>query len=81
MHGNAISHSTSVIQAFLISYGIEGERLIVWPSVCRYLNPITNLWSIIKHVYAGRCQFTSKDILWATIKAATEEVKTATIKI
>lgn len=48
MHDNTLSHSVRVTQAFLGSYSIQCERLIVWPPASLDLNLIKNLWSIIK---------------------------------
>ena len=62
MHDNAPLHFARTTQIFLLSYSIQDERLMVWPTASPDLNPIENLWSIIKQDADGR-QFTSKDIL------------------
>ena len=46
----------------------KGENLMVWPPSSPDLNPIENLWSIIKQkIYEGGRQFTSKQQLWEAI--------------
>lgn len=58
MHDNTLSHSVRTTQTFLGSYGIQGERLMVWPLASLDINPIENLWSIVKQVvYADGHQF------------------------
>lgn len=46
------------------------------------LNPIQNIWSIIKqYVYTNGCRFTSKDGLLVTIEAAATAVQHAAKKL
>lgn len=80
MHDSATSHHARATQGCLGSYGIEGERLMVWPPAASDLNTIENLWSIFKQdVHVDERQFKSKDILWKTIKVVAEAVWHATI--
>ncbi|KAI4902938.1 hypothetical protein NFI96_005136 [Prochilodus magdalenae] len=65
MHDNAPSHAAKNTSASLAAMGIKGDKLMVWPPCSPDLNPIENLWSIIKRsVYDGGRQFTSKQQLW-----------------
>ena len=48
-----------------------------WPPNSPDLNPIENMWSIIKRkVYANGKQFRSKNKLWNAIQAAAKEIST-----
>ena len=60
--------------------GIKGEKLMVWPPSSPDLNPIENLWSIVKQkIYVGGRQFTSKQMLWEAIVASCKDIKAETI--
>lgn len=63
MSNNAISHSIRVTQALPGYYGIQGDRLMAWPPASPDINPIGNLWFIVKQdIYTDWLQFTSKII-------------------
>ena len=65
MHDNAPSHAVKTIAQFLTLRAFVTKTLIVWPPKPPDLNPIENLWSIIKrHVYNSGKQYSSKDDLW-----------------
>ncbi|KAL6468680.1 hypothetical protein MHYP_G00222040 [Metynnis hypsauchen] len=67
--------------ASLAAMGIKGDKLMVWPPCSPDLNPIENLWSIIKRsVYDGGRQFTSKQQLWEGILSSCKTVEADTIQ-
>lgn len=81
MHDNAPSHAAKNTSASLAAMGIKGDKLMVWPPCSPDLNPIENLWSIIKRsVYDGGRQFTSKQQLWKGILSSCETIKADTIQ-
>ena len=58
MHDNALSHAAKTTTQFLTLFGFVTKTLIVWPPKPPDLNPIENLWSIMKrHVYASGKQY------------------------
>ena len=70
MHDNALSHAAKATTQFLHSLGFVNETLMVWTPNSQDLNPIENLWSIIKrHVYANGKHYSSKDDLWMAISS------------
>lgn len=81
MHDNAPSHSAKATTEFLGSMGFKDDTLMQWPACSPDLNPIENLWSIIKRkVYANLRQFTSKEHLWKAIQDASASVEPSVIK-
>ena len=80
MHDNAPSHASALTKDWLTKHGIKDEQRMLWPPCSPDLNPIENLWSIIKQsVYANGKQYTSKDDLWHAVKAAADGVSKETI--
>lgn len=68
MQDNAPSHSAKKTIEYLQQLGFCGPRKMNWPACSPDLNPIENLWSIVKRrVYRNGRQFTSKDELWQSI--------------
>ena len=61
--------------------GIKGEKLMVWPPSSPDLNPIENLWSILKQkIYEGGRQFTSKQKLWEVILTSCKDIQAETVQ-
>ena len=57
------------------------DTLMIWPPNSPDLNPIENLWSIIKRqVYADEKQYSSKMDLWMAIKESAACIPKSTIK-
>ena len=51
-----------------------------WPACSPDLNPIENLWSVLKQtIYANGKQYNSQDALWDAIKEAAAHVSKETI--
>ena len=81
MHDNAPSHAAKNTTESLAAMGIRGEKLMVWPPSSPDLNPIENLWSIIKQkIYEGGRQFISKQQLWDAILTSCKEIKAETVQ-
>lgn len=81
MQDNAPSHSAKATKAYLGSLGFKNQNLMVWPPNSPDLNPIENLWSIIKRkIYADGVQYSSKSELWRAIQVAARTIDTETIK-
>ena len=65
MQDNAPSHAAKKTSEYLQQLGFTGIRKMTWPANSPDLNPIENLWSIIKQrLYANGRQFMSKIELW-----------------
>jgi hypothetical protein len=81
MHDNALSNAAKATTQFLHSLALVNETLMVWPPNSPDLNPIENLWSIIKrHVYGNGRQYSSKDDLWMVIKESAATIPKSTIE-
>ncbi|MEM9078998.1 MAG: transposase [Bacteroidota bacterium] len=81
MHDNAPSHSAKATTAYLASIGIKGKSLMTWPPCSPDLNPIEQLWSILKRkVYEGGQQYNSKDVLWRKVEEAARAIRPSEIK-
>ena len=73
---NAPSHSSRYTKAWLGNKGIKGKNLMVWPPNSADLNPIENLWSIMKRrIYQEGKQYSSKETLWQAIKEVWEGIE------
>jgi len=80
-HDNAPSHSAKATQAFLSSIGFKGNRLMVWPACSPDLNPIENLWGLLKQtIYKDGTQYTSKEDLWNAIRTSASTIPRSEIK-
>lgn len=68
MQDNAPAHRSKVTTEYLRSIGIWGESLMEWPPNSPDLNPIENLWSIIKQrLFCANQQYNSKDQIWNAV--------------
>ena len=81
MQDNALSHSARATKEYLESLGFKKKNLMVWPPNSPDLNPIENLWSIIKRkIYADGKQYSLKTELWKAITVATRSIDAEIIK-
>jgi transposase len=81
MHDNAPSHASKYTTDFLASKGFKDAKLMVWPPASPDLNPIENLWSIVKRkLYEAGKQYNSKKELKEAIKASCRTISPETIK-
>lgn len=81
MQDNAPSHSARATKEYLASLGFKNQNLMVWPPNSPDLNPIENLWAIIKRkVYSDGKQFSSKAELWRAIQDAASSIDCTTIE-
>ncbi len=75
MHDNAPSHATRLTLGFLKISLVKNATIMDWPPYSPDLNPIENMWGIIKRkVYANGKQFSSKHELWNVIQAAAKDI-------
>ena len=75
MHDNAPSHAAKATKSVLKSLGFVNESLMIWPPNSPDLNPIENMWSIVKrHVYGNGKQYSSKNELWMSLKQAAASI-------
>ncbi|CAI5686570.1 unnamed protein product [Oreochromis niloticus] len=81
MQDNAPSHASKYSTAWLARKGIKEEKLMTWPPCSPDLNPIENLWSIIKcEIYKEGKQYTSLNSVWEAVVAAARNVDGAAPK-
>lgn len=81
MHDNAPSHAAKKTTEFLHSLGFKKDTLMDWPACSPDLNPIENLWAIVKRsVYSNGKQYSSKNSLWTAIQNAAKAVEPSTIQ-
>ena len=75
MQDNAPSHVARNSLQYLPKVGFSGHRLMKWPAYSPDLNPIENLWSILKRMlYQDGRQLSTKDELWQTIVDAADSL-------
>ena len=80
MQDNARAHTAKSTISFLEKKGIKGNKIMDWPPNSPDLNPIENLWSLIKYeIYRDGQQFSSKDDLWEAIKLAAAPIPASSI--
>ena len=81
MHDNAPAHASQYTAGYLASKGVKDERIMQWPAQSPDLNPIENLWSIIKRqVYPGGKQYSSVNELWQAIQDVCTALEPQTIE-
>ena len=75
MHDNAPSHASQYTKAYLESKGVKGDKIMQWPANSPDLNPIENLWSIVKRrLYPDSKQYMNKRDLWEALKKVCSEI-------
>ena len=81
MHDNAPSHSARMSREYLERVFARHGKIMRWPACSPDLNPIENLWSILKrNVYSGGRQYNSKDDLWNAILTAAKDISSDEIE-
>ena len=81
MHDNAPAHASKKTKNFLDQMVLKNTSLMVWPPFSPDLNPIENLWSLLKRrVYTGNTQFLNKIDLWNKIKHESSKISAEDIK-
>lgn len=81
MHDNAPSHASKYSTAWLASKGLKEDKIMRWPPCSPDLNPIENLWSLIKSgIYKEGKQSTSLNSVWEAVVAAARNVDRQQIK-
>ncbi len=81
MHDNAPSHAARLTTGYLNKVVSRHGKIMEWPPCSPDLNPIANLWSILKRkIYAAGKQYHTTDDLWDAIMSAADEVSTDDIK-
>ena len=81
MHDNAPSHAAKATTQYLGSIGFKNKTMMIWPPNSPDLNPIENLWGIVKRrVHADGKQYFSKDELWEAIKQAADSIPRSLIR-
>ena len=82
MQDNATSHASKFTKSWLEEHGLVGDRYMDWPPNSCNLNPIENLWAIIKaDIYKENRQFFSMDDLWKAIQEAFSAVTPSQIRV
>lgn len=80
MQDNAPSHASKFTKSWLKEKGFVEDSLMDWPSNSCDLNPIENLWSILKRdIYSNGRQFNSKCDIWEAVKVAANNLPAAKI--
>ena len=81
MQDNASSHASRYTRAWLASQGFVDDRIMDWPPVSPDLNPIENVWAILKKdIYREGEQYDSCDDLWKAICDAARRIGKDVIK-
>lgn len=76
MQDNAPSHASKYTTAFLAEKGIKGDNLMIWPPSSPDLNPIENLWGILKQrIYMEGQQYATLTSLWDTLVAQSAQIQ------
>ncbi|CAI9612864.1 unnamed protein product [Staurois parvus] len=81
MHYNAPSHAAKNTSASMAAMGIKRRESWCGLHPPPDLNPIENLWSILKQkIYEGGRQFTSKQQLWEAILTSCKQIQAETVQ-
>ena len=81
MQDNAPSHSAKATIEFLSTIGFSNTKLMTWPASSPDLNPIENLWAIIKmEIYKNGRQYEKKTDLWNAIVEAVNNLNPQKVK-
>ena len=78
MQDNAPSHASNYSREFIFNNGIIKME---WPAASPDMNPIENLWSIVKiQLYCNGKQYSSNDELWNGIQTVMGNIASAVVK-
>lgn len=81
MQDNAPSHASQYTSDWLASKGFKDGKMMTWPPFWPDLNPIENLWALLKReIYSQGKQYTSLNSLWASLLAASAKIGRDLIK-
>ncbi|KAF2356825.1 Transposase Tc1-like [Trinorchestia longiramus] len=81
MYDNAPSNAARITTEYLESVFARHGKIMQWPACSLDINPIENLWSILKRkIHSGGRQYTSKDGLWNAVLTAVKETSSDEIK-
>ena len=81
MHDNAPSHSARIATEYLERVFARHGKIMRWLACFQDLNPIENLWSILKqNIYSEGRQYNSKDDLWNAILTAAKDISSDEIE-
>ena len=81
MQDNAPSHASKYSTAWLACKGLKDERIMTWPPSSPDLNPVENLWALLKReIYSEGKQYTSLNSVWEAVVAAAQKVDRQQIK-
>ena len=81
MQDNAPLHATKYSTMWLASKGLKNERIMTWPPSSPDLNPVENLWALLKReIYSEGRQYTSLNSVWKALVTATQKVDHQQIK-
>ena len=74
MQDNAPSHASKYSTAWLASKGLKDERIMTWPPSSPDLNPIENLWALLKwEIYGERKQYICLNSVWEAVVAVAQK--------
>ena len=75
MQDNAPSHASKYSTAWLACKGLKDERIMTWPPSSPDLDPVENLWALLKReIYSEGKQYTSLNSVWEAVVAAAQKV-------
>ncbi|CAL9698388.1 unnamed protein product [Knipowitschia caucasica] len=81
MQDNAPSHASKYSTAWLASKGLKEVKIMTWPPCSPDLNPIENLWALIKRdLYREGKQYTSLNSVWEALVVTAQKVDCQQIK-